>query len=103
MERGGPRAQLPRRFVVVRDEAEGDARRTEIADARLALLPEALVADRQHLVDDEDVGLHVLGNGEAEPRLHAGAVVLYRQVDEGGQLGEGDDAAERSRLSRAGT
>src|SRR2546423_8200552 len=94
VEHGRSRAELLRRLVVMGDEAESDAGGAEVADARLAFLLEALVADREHLVDDEDVRLDVLGDGEAKPRVHSRAVVLDRHVDEVAQLGKGDDAIE---------
>src|SRR2546422_3147917 len=94
VEHGRSRAELPGRLVVVGDEAESDPGGAEVADARLAFLLEALVADREHLVDDEDVRLDVLGDGEAKPRVHSRAVVLDRHVDEVAQLGKGDDAIE---------
>src|SRR5207245_3832324 len=65
VEHSRPRAELARRLVVVGHEAERDPGGAEVADARLALLLKPFVADRQHLVDDEDVRLHVLGDGEA--------------------------------------
>jgi hypothetical protein len=43
---------------------------------------EALVADRQHLVDQQHVGIDVDGHGEAEAHVHAGRVGLDRRVDE---------------------
>ena len=59
-----------------------------------ALLLERLVADREHLVDEQDVGLDVDGDGEAEAHVHARRVVLHRRVDELLELGEGDDLVE---------
>ena len=59
-----------------------------------ALLLEAGVADREHLVDEIQVGLRLDHRGEAEPHLHAGGVVLQLQVDEPLQLRELDDRGE---------
>ena len=56
-----------------------------------ALSLELLVAHRQHLVDEQDVGLHVHGDGEAETHVHAAGVVLDGVVDELGQPAELDD------------
>ena len=66
-----------------------------------ALLLEARVADRQHLVDDQDLGLEVRGDGEREPHVHAARVVLHRRVDEPLDLRERDDLVELARRSRA--
>ncbi len=63
----------------------------DLADA-LAL--EVLVADRQHLVDEHDVVVHVGGDGEAQAKLHAGRVGAHREVDEVLELGELDDLRE---------
>ena len=40
------------------------------------------VADRQHLVDHQDLGLEVRRDGEGEPDVHADRVALDRRVDE---------------------
>ena len=43
---------------------------------------------------DQDVGVHVHGDREAEPHVHAGRVELHRAVDELLQLGEVHDGVE---------
>ena len=58
-----------------------------------ALVGEALVADREHLVDEQHVGIDVDRHGEPEPHVHAGRVGLDRRVDELA-------AARRTRRSR---
>ena len=55
---------------------------------------EALVADREHFVDEQHVGIDVNRDGESEPHVHAGRVGLHRRVDELLQLGELDDLVE---------
>src|SRR6267378_5810260 len=94
VEHGGPRAQLARGRQRVGHEHEGDSRGAEVLDAPLALLLEPLVAHGEHLVDDEDVRLDVLRDGESQARIHARGIVLHRQVDEVAQLAEVDDALE---------
>ena len=69
----------------------------ELAELVEALVGEALVADRQHLVDQQHVGIDVDGDGEAEPHVHAGRVGLHRRVDELLELGELDDLVEAPR------
>ena len=56
---------------VVRDVHERGARANELLHALDAADLEAGVADRQRLVDDEDVGPHPGGDREAEAELHA--------------------------------
>ena len=46
-----------------------------------ALALELLVADREHLVDDEHIGFHMHRNGKSEAHVHAARVVLYRTID----------------------
>ena len=55
---------------------------------------EAFVADGEHLVDQQHVGIDVDRDGEAEAHVHAGRVGLHRRVDELPQLGELDDLVE---------
>ena len=43
---------------------------------------EVLIAHGQDLVDQQDLGFDVDGDGEAEPHEHARRVVLHRVVDE---------------------
>jgi len=49
---------------------------------------ERLVADRQHLVDQQHVGIGVDGDREAEADVHAGGVVLDRLFHEVAETGE---------------
>ena len=66
----------------------------EVLDALLALLLEEDVADRERLVDDQDVGLGDGGDGEGDARHHAARVVLEWHVHEILELGELDDLVE---------
>ncbi len=59
-----------------------------------ALLLELDVADRQHLVDDQDLRLQVRRDGERQAHVHAAGVALDRRVEEFLDLGEGDDLVE---------
>ena len=56
-----------------------------------ALLLEGGVADRQHLVDQQHVGVGLHHHREGEPHQHPRGVVLQLQVGEFLQLGELDD------------
>ena len=66
----------------------------DLLDAREALALERLVADRQRLVDHQDVGVDVDGGGEGEPHVHAARVGLDRLVDEVADVGEAGDGVE---------
>ena len=94
VEHDDPVADLAGQVGAVGDEQDGLALLLDLLDAVEALLLEDLVADRQHLVDEEDVGVDVDGDGEAEPHVHARRVVLHLLVDEVLELGEADDVVE---------
>ena len=55
---------------------------------------EALVADGQHLVDEQHVGVDVNRDREAEAHVHPRRVGLDRRVDEVVHLGEVDNLVE---------
>ena len=78
----------------VRDEQDRLAAAPELGELVEALVGEAFVADGQHLVDEQHVGIDVNRDREAEPHVHAGRVGLDRRVDEVLQLGELDDLVE---------
>ena len=69
----------------------------ELAELVETLEREGLVADGQHLVDEQHVGIDVNRHGEAQPHVHAGRVGLDRRVDEVLELGELDDLVEALR------
>jgi hypothetical protein len=72
----------------------GDAAGQQLAHPGHALFLEADVADAQHLVDDQHVGIEMGGDREAGPRVHPGGVALDRRVDEFLDPGEIDDRVE---------
>jgi hypothetical protein len=55
----------------VRDQENRLTATPELAELVEALVREAFVADRQHFVDEEDIGIDVDGDGEAEAHVHA--------------------------------
>ena len=59
-----------------------------------ALALERGVADGEHLVDEQDLGVEVRGDREAEAHVHAARVALDRRVDELLDAGELDDRVE---------
>ena len=79
---------------IVGDEDDRFPPRLELLDLPHALVLERLVADGEHFVDEEDVGIHGDGDGEAEPHVHARRVGLHRAVDEDLETGEGHDLVE---------
>ena len=92
----------PHRVVAqVFDQAErvchqqhGLAATPELGELVQALVREALVADRQHLVDEEHIGLDVNRHREPQAHIHAGRVRLDGGVDEFPELREVDDVVE---------
>ena len=67
---------------------------SELGELVEALVREPLVADGEHLVDEQHVGLDVNRHGEAETHVHAGRIRLDRRVDELPELREVDDVVE---------
>ncbi len=80
----------------MRHQQQRHAVRTHLGDALQALVLERLVADREDLVREQDVGLHVDGDREAEAHVHPRRVVLDRRVDERLELREPHDAVVAS-------
>ena len=74
----------------------------QLVDVLEAPALEALVADGHDLVEQQDLGLHVHGDREAQAHLHAARVDLHRRVDELADVGEGDDVVDLRSMSLAG-
>ena len=87
-------AELCDRLHVVRYEQHRPARRAELLHPAEAAPLELGVADREHLVDEEDLRLEMRGDREREPDVHAARVALHRRVDEPLDPGELDDVVE---------
>ena len=87
-------AEVLDRGHVVADEEHGPTVLGDRAHLAEALLLERDVADRQHLVDDQDLRLEVRGDRERQPHVHAARVALDRRVDELLDPGEVDDLVE---------
>ena len=62
-----------------------------------AALLELGVADREHLVDEQDLRLEMRGDREREAHVHSARVALHRRVDEPSDAGELDDLVELAR------
>ena len=67
------------------------ARAAELLHAAEAPPLELGVADREHLVDEQDLRLEMGGDRERQPHVHAARVALHRRVDELLDPGELDD------------
>ena len=70
------------------------ASRPHVLERLEALLLEVGVADRERLVDEEDVERHLDRDREGEAQQHAGRVVLQLLVDEALEPGELEDRVE---------
>ena len=92
----------PERFVAeafheierMRDEQDRLVAAAKLRELVEALVRERLVADGEHFVHEQHVGIHVNRDREAETHIHAGGVGLHRRVDELAQLGEVHDVVE---------
>ncbi len=76
------------------DEHDRPAFALEPEELLEALLLEGGVADREHLVDQQDLGVDLDRGREREAHEHPRGVVLELQVDELLQLGERDHLVE---------
>ena len=63
--------QLAYRLQLVADEQDRAAVAADVAHLAEALLLERGVADGEHFVDDQDLGLEVRGHRERQPHVHA--------------------------------
>jgi len=87
----GAVAQLLHGGQIVGDNEDGCALLLELQQPFEGLVLEVLVPHAEHLVDQQDLGLHVDRNRETQPDHHAGGVGLHRGIHEVRQLGELDD------------
>lgn len=74
----------------VTDEDDDPALRRDLLHAPGRLVREEGIADRQGLIDDEDVRLNEGAHGEGKASLHAGRVGPDGPIDELAELGEGN-------------
>src|SRR5829696_381459 len=66
-----------------------------------AFLLEGEVADREDLVDDQDLGPQMSGDGECQAQAHAARVTLHRRIHELLDLCKGDDLVKLGSRFRA--
>ena len=93
----GARAEAAHRGHVVADEEDGAPRTRDLLHLPEALALEGDVADREHLVDEQDLRVEVRRDGEGQAHVHAARVALDRRVEELVDLGELDDLVELAR------
>ena len=84
-------------FELVGHDHDRQAAPDHLANPVERLPLEPVVADGEHLVDDQDVGTHVRGDREPKPRVHPARIALDRGVDELAQF------RERARCRRSGS
>jgi len=78
----GPLAEGEDGGHVVRDHEHRAALARYVAHLAQAFLLERGVADREDLVNEENLRLQVRGHGKGEPQMHAARVTLDRRIDE---------------------
>ena len=76
------------------DEEHGAALLGDVSHLAEALPLEIGIADREDLVDEEDLRLEMRGDGERESEVHPARVALDRSIDELFDLRKGDDLVE---------
>jgi len=82
---------------IVGDQDGRRARPAQRPDSAEALLLERAITDGEHFVDQQDVGIEVCGDREAEPDVHARRVPLHRHVDKRCNARKLDDLFELGR------
>ena len=92
LEQQRPVAEALQRAHVVRDEHDRPAAVAQIVEDVEALLLEGGVADGEHLVDHQDVGVDLDRHRERQAHVHPRGVVLELEVPELLELGELDHA-----------
>jgi hypothetical protein len=67
---------------------------TEGSHLIVALLNESFVANRQNLIDEQNVGVGMHGDRKPQAHVHPHRIGLHGFIDECFQLGEADDIIE---------
>src|SRR5689334_19529208 len=74
-------SEILKRSHVVAYEEHGAPLAGDLAHLAETLLLEFDVANGEHLIDDENVGFEVRGDGERQPNIHAARVPLNRRIE----------------------
>ena len=94
LEQQRPVAEAVHGAHVVRDEEDRRVGALDPLELLEALLLERRVADREDLVDEQDVGVHLDHHAERQADHHPARVVLELDLGELAELGEVDDLIE---------
>ena len=94
LEQHRARAQPRDLIELMRHHDDRNLAAHQLRDLRERARLEAEVADREHFVDEQHVGLEVRRDGEPEARVHAARIALDRRVDEIADPRELDDLVE---------
>src|SRR4029450_7218994 len=78
----------------MRNEDGGRSTAPELLNPREALLLKRRVPDREHLVDQQDIGVQVCRNRKSDPHVHSRRVPFDRNIDERSDAGEFHDPIE---------
>src|SRR5438067_1238481 len=76
------------------DKYDGATLLANLVHPAETLFLERRVADRQDLIDQQDLGLEVRRYRKGEPDIHSGAVPLDRRIQESIDLGKADNLIE---------
>src|SRR5712691_2060846 len=87
-------AQPLDRVHVMADKKDRAPRLDKVAHLAETLFLERRIADREHLVDGQNLGIQMRRHGKRQPYVHSAAVALDRRVDEVIDIGESDDFIE---------
>ena len=87
---------------VVGDEHDRPALALESEELLEALLLEGGIADREHLVDQQDLGFNLDRGGKGQAHEHSRGVVLELEVDELLEFGKRDHGVETAFVPRGG-
>ncbi|PYQ33605.1 MAG: hypothetical protein DMF57_08875 [Acidobacteria bacterium] len=71
IEPHGAIAQHPHLIELVGDEDERDAAILQLLNFGDALLGKLLIAHREHFIDQQDLRIHMHGDGKSQPHVHA--------------------------------
>ena len=77
-----PIAKLSDRLHLMRNEDNRATRGAQVLHAPQAALLELGIANREHLVDEEDLGLEMSSYRKRQPHRHSTRIALHGRVDE---------------------
>src|SRR5262245_43552798 len=75
-------------------EQNGAAAAAEFGKLVQTLVGKCLVTDREHFVDEQNIGIHIDRDRKTKAHVHAGRVRFHRRVDKFVELGKPHDVVE---------